>query len=216
MKQCCTCKQELEFAAFYSSKTTKDGWQRQCKLCKKAANKAEFNALRCKKYRQNNPEKAKKSSEAWRQNNPKHAIEYYHRHEDKQKFYDRGAKYIKNRYATDPDYRILINLKSQVGSYLKGKVKKERTIKLLGYTIEDFVQTCGRGDKDQQIDHKIPITWFKKDTPVHIMWNLQNLQWVDPTTNRTKGNRYADPIPESYLQIALPHIKENFANYFRN
>ena len=57
----------------------------------------------------------------------------------------------------------------------KKKAKENRTINLLGYTVEDFIQVCGQGQGDQQIDHKIPVTWFKEGAPIDVIWHLQNL-----------------------------------------
>jgi hypothetical protein len=210
MKTCCTCKLEKGFEEFYSSSSTSDGYQRQCKECKKLSNKPEHNRKRCKKYRQSNPEKLKEISKAWRLNNPEYAIDYYHTKVDKQKVYDRGAGYIKKRYNNDPAYKLKRKLSSQVFSYLKGIDKSKQTMQLIGYSVEDFICKHGSGGDGYELDHKIPITWFKINTPVNVVWHLDNLQWIEAKTNKAKGNRYAHPVPESYLQIALPYIEEKF------
>jgi hypothetical protein len=215
MKLCCTCKEQKEFRDFYKSTKSVDGYQRQCKACKRKSNKSEHNKQRCKKYRENNPDKSKKSSENWRLKNPKYGIEYYHSFEDKQKFYDRGARYIRERYNKDATYRTYKKIHSQVCSFLKGKIKNTNTSQLLQYSMDDFIKKYGSGSLGCDIDHKIPITWFNEDTPISIIWHLDNLQWLDSKQNKTKGNRYADAVVESYLQMALPYIKEEFIAFLK-
>ena len=215
MKVCCSCRVELDVTEFYTSSTTGDGLQRQCKSCKKSSNKSANNIIRCRRYRQLNPETAKKSSKMWRKNNPKYSIEYYHKQEDKQKLYNASAEYIKKRYKLDSDYRIMKKLKSQIWSFLKGKTKNQSTAELLGYTIKDFMQVHGQGEENQQIDHRIPITWFKESTPISIVWHLENLQWLDSTKNKVKGNRYSDPVSDNYIEIVIPYIREDFVDFIK-
>lgn len=214
MKQCCTCKQLKPPTEFYKSSSSNDGIQRQCKLCKKKFEKPDLIVERSKRYRKNNTDKCKAIEKAWRKKNPNYSIEYYHTH--KEPWLKRTADYRRTKYQNDPSYRIQQVLSTQIWYYLSGKGKENRTVNLLGYTIEDFIRVCGVGEENQQIDHKIPITWFIDNTPIHIMWHLDNLQWLDSKQNKRKGNRYADPVLDSYLQIALPHIKENFVNFLKH
>jgi hypothetical protein len=153
------------------------------------------------------------SSKAWRNKNQKYSLEYYYN--NKKAWIDRNARYIRNKYKTDKNYRIEKVLSSQIWSFLNGKTKSNRTMKLIGYTAQEFVNRLGLGLDNQQIDHKIPITWFKKLTPLDIVWNLDNLQWMDAKENQTKGNRFAHPISERYLQLILPHIETIYIHDIR-
>lgn len=194
---------------FYKSSSSKDGLQRQCKKCKKACEKPELVVARSKKYRSNNLEKSKDISKAWRINNPKYYTKYYY--DNKEKWLERTAKYTATKYKTDPLFRIQRILSVQLWSYLSGKDKSERTMQLVGYTAEELIIQLGERESGFDLDHKIPITWFKKTTPLSIVWHLGNLQWIDATENRAKGNRYMTPVSEEYLQLALPFIKEECA-----
>jgi len=215
MKCCCTCKIEKSFEEFYSSSSTSDGYQRQCKMCKKSSNKPEHNKQRCKKYRQTNTEKAKETSKAWRANNSEYSINYYHNRTDKQELFEKGARYIKERYSADSIYRLKKKISSQVYSYLRGKDKSKRTMQLIGYSLEDFVSRHGSGIIGQDLDHKIPVTWFTEDAPLSLIWHLDNLQWMEAKQNKAKGNKHMHPVPESYLQQALPYIREEFAGFVK-
>jgi hypothetical protein len=213
MKYCCTCKIQKPFEEFFKSKKATDGIERQCKICKKNSNKPEANRIRCKNYRERNPEKSVDSSKAWRNKNQKYSLEYYYN--NKKAWIDRNARYIKNKYNTDANYRVQKILSSQIWSFLNGKTKSNRTMELLGYTAQDFVQMIGLGSDSEQIDHKIPVTWFKKDTPLNIIWDLANLQWIDIKENQSKGNRFAHPVSKEYLQLAILHIKDEYLTFIK-
>jgi hypothetical protein len=213
MKQCCTCKELVSLDNFYKSSNSKDGLQRQCKKCKKAFEKPELMVARSKKYRNNNLEKSKDASKVWRINNPKYYTKYYDN--NKKKWLERTAKYTANKYKTDPLFRIQRILSVQLWSYLSGKDKNERTMQLIGYTAEELIIQLGERKSGFDLDHKIPITWFKEDTPVKVVWHLDNLQWIDVKENRAKGNRSAHPVSENYLQLAIPHIKEEYLTFIK-
>lgn len=208
MKQCCTCKEVLSLDSFYKSSSSKDGSQRQCKKCKKTFEKPELVVARSKKYRDNNLEKSKDVSKAWRINNPKYYTKYYAN--NKEKWLERTARYTATKYKTDPLFRIQRILSVQVWSYLSGKDKSERTMKLIGYTAEELIIQLGEREPGFDLDHRIPQSWFKLNTPVHIVWDLNNLQWMDAEENQIKGNRYMTPVSENYLRIAMPHILESY------
>lgn len=208
MKQCCTCKDLVSLDNFYKSSNNKDGLQRQCKKCKKASEKPELVVARSRKYRNNNLEKSKDVSKAWRINNPKYYTKYYC--DNKEKWLERTAKYVAIKYKTDPLFRVQRILSTQVWSYLSGKDKSQRTMQLLGYTADELVVQLGDRQPGFDLDHKIPITWFKENAPLNVIWNLNNLQWIDAEENQIKGNRYMTPVSEDYLQIAMPYILESY------
>ena len=89
----------------------------------------------------------------------------------------------------------------------KGKKKNGKTEKILGYSIEVFkkhieYQFINNMDWDNiHIDHKIPLTWFKPETPVNIINNLFNLQPKLAGDNISKLNRYSDNISLEYFVL---------------
>lgn len=213
MKVCCTCKVEKNFSDFFKSKKQADGCDRQCKLCKKKSNNPHLNMARCKRYRENNPDEARRSSKVWRDNNPEYSLSYYY--DNKAAWIERCARYTRERYHKDPAYRLKRKLSAQIWNFLHEGKDNQRTADLLGYTYEEFHSRLGTGCDNQHIDHKIPVTWFKKDAPINIVWHLDNLQWLDANENQTKSNRYAHQVSEGYLQQALPYIKEEFASFLK-
>ena len=199
MKQCKTCKTDKELDQFSNSKRNAGGKLPNCKLCcKLKVNKEATNAA-SKRYRDNNPSKRYERDKKYRKENV-----------DKVKI--KRRLYLNERYKTDPTYRIQAILRQQVVDYIKYK-KSERTSQLLGYTAEDFINIYGIGGSHEQLDHRIPQSWFKLNTPVHIVWDLNNLQWIDTEENQIKGNRFAHPVSEKYLQIVMPYILESYLPY---
>ena len=213
MKQCCTCKISKSLDNFYKSKFSLDGKQRQCKACRKLSDKPELSKVRSKRYRDTHLEIVKAKSKAWRDANPNYSIEYYY--DNKEEWLKRTARYSAAKYEKDPLYRIQRILSSQVWYFLAGKAKSQRTMKLIGYTLQDFVNKLGERKPGFDIDHKIPVTWFTEEAPLSLIWHLDNLQWMEAKQNKAKGNRHMHPVPESYLQQALPYIREEFAGFVK-
>ena len=60
------------------------------------------------------------------------------------------------------------------------------------------------------IDHKVPITWFKEDTPVKLINHKDNLWRVSEKYNTTKKNKWCDNICEDYYNLITPHIKDEY------
>ena len=167
---------------------------------RKKKNKEVINAC-SKRYRDSHPGKRLERDRKYRE-------------ENREKVRKINTDYGNMRYRTDSIYRLQTILRQQIVDYIKYK-KNERTAQLLGYTAQDFINRYGEGLTGQHIDHKIPKSWFKEDAPINVVWHLDNLQWLDGVENDSKGNRYAHPVSESYLQQVLPYIKEEFAGFVK-
>ena len=105
--------------------------------------------------------------------------------------------------------RRIINMLHSSLRYLEIK-KTDRTHKMLGYSADELVEhlsALNENWQEYQIDHKIPITWFKKETPIHIINDLRNLQLLTEEENKAKGSRYADEVPEEYKKIVESFLK---------
>jgi len=167
---------------------------------KAAVNKGAQNAA-SKRYRDRYPEKRLERNRKYRKENPERMRKIH-------------TDYGNMRYRTDPIYRLQTILRQQIVDYIKYG-KNERTAHILGYTAEDFITRYGEGTSTDHIDHKIPKSWFKEDTPVNLVWHLDNLQWLDGVENDSKGNRYAHTVSDNYLQQALPYVKEEFISFLK-
>ena len=88
-------------------------------------------------------------------------------------------------------------------------IKSASTHELLKYSADELkihLDNLNMNWEVDHIDHKIPVSHFKKDTPPHIVNHLSNLQPLDPQTNISKGNSYADKVDEEYYRMARPYL----------
>ena len=142
MKRCSKCKEVKAFDEFSRESRNKNGLYSWCKECIRVA------AIpRQRKYRKNNPEKARESNKQWRKNNPEKAREYNRKWKDnnrekvramntkwaqnnkewcqeyQQKYYQRNKKDItqrnRKRYYNDPAYKLREIVRHEINHRLK-------------------------------------------------------------------------------------------------
>lgn len=136
----------------------------------------------------------KKMTKSNRQENPIDRREY------RQRYDQREDVKVKKRWR-----KLLLRLLN-----VTGKRKAAKTEEMLGYSADELnkhLSALNENWKEYQIDHKIPISWFKEDTPVHIVNDLRNLQLLSSKENISKGNSYADEVPEEYKKIVESFLK---------
>ena len=115
--------------------------------------------------------------------------------------------YVKERCENDPEFRAKRLLRRFIYRVIDDKCDK--TIELLGYNVKDLKNHLGRLPKKEEcIDHKIPLSWFKEKTPPYIANNLMNLQILSEYDNLTKLNRWADPVDKEYYKECYKWIKQ--------
>lgn len=165
-------------------------------------NRARRNEL-ARKRRARNPEQHKKKAREWLAANPEKAKEYVKK---------RIAR-AKERYATDPEFRIRKLISNEVNRILimNGGVKGGSILDYLPFTPaelkthlenhpkrEDWMtwDNYGLACKDKrtwQLDHIIPQSKLPYDSMSHqnfrICWALENLQPLESITNIKKGNK---------------------------
>ena len=93
--------------------------------------------------------------------------------------------------------------------------KNNSTEVLLGYSAKQLKEHLDKQDMNwgnDHIDHKIPMSWFKPNTPPYIVNDLRNIQPLTPEENRSKLNRFGSPVDISYIHYIKPHIKEKYLN----
>lgn len=197
MKVCKTCGQGKPLEEYYSGKGYVGGKNPNCKACMKASKNKDVQNAASKRYRDRHPEKRLEQGRKYRAENP-------------EKMRKMHTDYSNTLYRTNPVYRLQTILRQQIVDYIKYK-KNERTSYLVGYTAEDFIARYGEGSVNDHLDHKIPKSWFKDNTPIQIVWHMDNLQWLSAEENSAKRNYHMTPVEANYLQLALPFIKEEFA-----
>jgi hypothetical protein len=214
MKKCSECKVEQDINNYYKDKNRKDGISNRCKKCHN--NSAKQHYIKNKKhyikkaneyYIENKDTilQKQKSKPSYSKLKPGYYKEYRKRNIEKTKKW--RNQYDKKR-REDVEYNTLNIIKSQIYNFLKNK-KGKTTEELLGYKYQDFVDKIGLIDKGYELDHKIPISWFKTGTPISIIWHLENLQITTKEYNRKKHNTHADIISASYYKTVIEWIQEH-------
>jgi hypothetical protein len=87
---------------------------------------------------------------------------------------------------------------------------------ILGYTKEEFMYKFPTIPKGYDIDHCIPLSWFKEDTPISISCALSNLQLLEHSINIKKNNLYYDePTDNEYFIKSIGYIREKYLHMFK-
>jgi len=148
-------------------------------------------------HQQNNPDLYKAYWENFLKNNP----QYLKQHAEK----------TNNIYPERRKWRNVLN--STLKRFKRDKTSSTKT--LLGYSaqeLKEHLDKLGMNWKTDHIDHKIPITWFKPETPCYVVNDLRNLQPLEESINKTKLNFFMTPVSLEYLNIAKEWIKEEYYN----
>ena len=128
------------------------------------------------------------------------------------KLTDEGKYYFsRSNQPTKQNQRI----GSKLHELLKYKDRKRGTyiIEEMGYSavqLYNHLKSCGWEKGINEIDHKIPQSWFTDEVPIHIVHHLDNLQCLTHTENLSKGAHFAAPVKESYYHESFPFIKSMY------
>ena len=195
MKECSKCKKIKDIKEFYSRGN-------QCKECQ---------IERQKIYQDKNKEKVNKKSLEYYYKNCKELNlshkSYVEKTKEKRNKYWR--EYQKDKWDNDSLYKSKKLLRKQIYNYLNGR-KNNITENLLEYNYNIFLETLGPPPLNYHLDHKIPISWFKEETPISIIWNLENLHYIKSDINFSKKNYFAHPITEEYKNSIKQYIKTKY------
>jgi hypothetical protein len=165
MKECSKCKIEKDKIEFSQNQSQKDKLNNICKSCKKEYNNKnkQRNAEINKQWRLNNSEKKKEYDKKWVCENKEKHLEYY-------------RIYFKNKYDSDPSFRISMILRSSINNYLKNKDISINSQKLLGCTANEWKihlenqflpeMTWENQSKIWEIDHIKPLFSFDLTDPI--------------------------------------------------
>jgi hypothetical protein len=203
IKNCAHCKKDLNITNYNFNKKGKYGVGTVCKSCKKIYHQKlrkdpkfiEREKKRIRKYYLENKE--------WYLNDSKK------RQKNKRIEYNKTALayYYKNIHIMR--WRSIL---SDTLSRLKQN-KSFPTEKHLKYTanqLKEHLDKLGMDWKADHVDHKIPVSWFKKNTPIYLVNDLRNLQPMKPELNLIKNNKNNSPITEGYFNDIKNYIKGNY------
>src|SRR5882672_6814936 len=92
-KRCGTCKRDLAYSRFGLNRSMADGWQRECKGCRKASGQKSYfkhheeQRERSRRYSETHKEQIREKNKKWCRNNPEKnrakSLRYYKRNHDK-------------------------------------------------------------------------------------------------------------------------------------
>lgn len=190
----------------------------------------EYYIKKREEYRENNPE----YFITYRENNKKQINDYSKNHYNENKSYykEKTYKWKEN----NPDKWREINKRNMKNSRLqkphihrwryllkntiqKSNLNKEtETSLLLGYSpseFKNFMESLDPNWMNYEIDHKIPLSWFKDNTPPNIPNNLQNLQLMDKSSNSSKRNFFMNKVSDQYWEESKKYIKEEIIIKFK-
>lgn len=164
-----------------------------------------------KRYRQKNLEKMKENDRLGyirnAEDKKKKAKEY--REKNKEVILSKKTAYVKARIKRDPVYRLRKNIACLLRSCMRNK--RDSTFSVLGYTLAELINSLGKAPgRGEQVDHKIPISWFTPETPVDIIFDLRNLQILSRLENQSKNNRFSDEVPLCYYIQIKNSIKSQY------
>lgn len=183
-KVCCRCNETKSTDAFYKYPRSKDGLAYHCRDCQKA-------------YRQ-----SEKGRAITRRAMKKGLLD--------------GSIVAANRdrRGRDIQYSIKIRLRDRMYHALRGKVKSDKTSKLLGCSIDELIRHIesqftegmtweNRGE--WHIDHIIPCAKFDlvKSEQQRICFNWRNLQPLWAEENRIKSDNYEGIVPQTIGELEL-------------
>ena len=233
MKYCKGCNQTKALTEFSKHCRMPDGLASRCKVCTNAY---------FRKYRQNNREKENARLRKYRKNNPEkvRAIvrKSIKRPENKKK---RNAR-KRERYRTDPQFRIECCLRARLRRALKGKNKSASTMTLVGCSISHLKNHLekqflpGMTWENQgkwHIDHMMPCVSFDLSDPeqqrrcfhytnLQPLWGTENIRKRDKVIYNREwtGTQWIKSEEEKYkstqksLQMAIVFKSNSKAPYF--
>ncbi len=186
MKVCNKCKCKKTFDDFYKDKSIKDGFERECKLCKKQRSKIYY-----KKNKEKILEKTKKAAigtdyvKKWRENNRKYPNIYY-----------------QNRIKEDKIFKFSCNIRCLIrGSFKRGTNQFKKSAKsetILGCTIKEFKKYIEdkfiegmsfENHGEWHLDHIIPLSSVNTEEEVIKLNHYTNFQPLWSKDNLKKGNK---------------------------
>jgi hypothetical protein len=207
MKTCNKCNIKKSFDCYGRLKSTLDGYRYECKECRNSIQRNKYKNT-MSEWRKNNKEIIntnrkiyyQKNNEKFKEISKKNRETLGNYNETKNKWYNEKMK-------NDPIFKSWENLSCNFRNrFNKNGIGLE---KLVGYSKKQLIEKLGQPKIDDDLDHKIPVSWFKIFQP-EIVYSLDNLQWLNKHKNRKKNNHYCHPISISYFIQIKPILKDEY------
>ena len=132
--------------------------------------------------------------------------------------YEKGMTYQEWKLTEEGQYYLNQNggAKTHHAKYhlkLRGLIDKLERITDQGYSLGELsthLDSIGYNSSANQIDHKIPISWFIESSPQSIVNSLDNIQCLSLTENKSKKNNFCTPVTKEFFHKVLPFIREEY------
>lgn len=231
-KKCTKCSEE-KHVKFFNIGNSKDGLNNWCKECNKnygdtyyLENKERLKPIR-KKWMVKNKNKFKEYlAKRYIELDKERLRKYYE--ENKNIIKDKRYKYKETETYKKwiKEYRIKNSWKDRYRYTLRstinriGKKKEDNTINILGYSSKEFKKhieslftedMCWENRESFHIDHIIPVSAFKEETPINIVNSLDNLRPLSIQENLEKNNSIDFNEIEIYIKY-LDYLKIDYLN----
>lgn len=204
-KICSKCKKEKPITEFPKCSRNKDGLDTHCKECRNAVNrnyrnnnKEQFKNNRKKNYIKNKEKiLAQKSLYAAKHKKEKAEYDKIYRQKNKKRIQALQKEWSKKSIK----HRIISNLRRRLHHVLKGNVKSEKTLSLIGCSSEflkEYIENkfqegmSWENYGEWHIDHIKPCSLFDLSDPKQQKecFNYTNLQPLWATDNLKKSCKY--------------------------
>jgi len=240
MKVCSKCREEKELTEFSKNKYNKDGYQYNCKTCRKKYREGntEYMKKYRKEYREKNKEaiaeKAKIYYEENKEDRNAYNKMYYsankellaekhrkYREENKDKYKKISREYMRKRRSEDSTFKLKCNISRSIHRIIseQGYDKKSRTHEILGCSYKDFLGHLNNnpygfmyGDSNIDIDHIIPVSSANTEEEVIKLNHYTNFQLLP-----TEYNRYIkidNEWDEDHFRVWLSKKTKNIKNCY--
>lgn len=243
-KVCNRCKIEKDINEFYLNCGTKDGRATICKRCiaiqrqkegprvlteeqrKRALEQSkryyeehkEQVLARSQRYYEEHKEQKRQQGKAYKQRNRAKIAAYYQENKD------RLSTERKERYWSDPIFRLNRLISSYMSRSLKGEKCERHWESLIPYTLQDLVKhlekqflpgmTWDNYGSEWEVDHIIPLGTLKYSSTEEdnfiIAWGLANLRplWSSENKSRPKnGSDISEEMKQRIVRINLEYAE---------
>ena len=188
MKMCIRCKNSYPESFFYKRGKA---LRAECKLC--------FSQSR-KLYYENNKDIVRERQNKYYKKNKEQISSYKSKWQKENS--ERRRVRLNERYRTEPNFRMSVNLRTRLLKAIENKQKSGSTLDLLGCSIEYFTRYLESKFIDNMswdnhgtvwhIDHIKPCSKFDLSKPDHqkVCFHYTNMQPLFAEDNLKKGNRF--------------------------
>lgn len=212
-KTCISCKELKDITEFNTNRSYKDTFESDCRVCFNERKqiyldipeKREMFRNSCRNW-ESKPENKEKRKQARQLDESKEKMKgYQKKHRSTEKYKIQRNKIRRERYSTDPQYKILHNLRRRVNHFVKGEDKTDTTKNLLGCSLDELKNYLECQFKEGMswdnytidgwhIDHCRPCVSFNLANKVEqrICFNWRNLQPLWAEENLKKSAKWED------------------------